>query len=78
VDGAASGNQHPQLALMKTVGRRVLQASAKAYFQLLLVAAISLPFFLDVEIFAQHSVDWIRQGFLAASVDSENFISSCF
>jgi hypothetical protein len=63
---------------MKTVGRRVLQASAKAYLQLLLVAAISLAFFLDVGIFAQHSVDWIRQGFLAVSVDSESFIRSCF
>lgn len=78
MDGAASGNQRPRLALMKTLGRRMLQASPRAYLQLLLVLAISLPFFLDAQIFVRRSIDWIRQGFLVVFVDSENFIASCF
>jgi hypothetical protein len=78
VDGAASGNQRPRLALMKTVRRLLLQSSAKVYFHLLLVAATSLLFFLDVRVLVSRSIDWIRQGFLVVLVDSESFIRSCF
>jgi hypothetical protein len=78
VDSAASGNQRPRLALMKSLAWRMLQASPKTYLQLVVVAAISFPFFLDVEIFARHFVDWIQQGFLAVTVDSETFIRGCF
>ena len=78
MDGAASGNQRPQLALMKSVLWRMLQAPTKAYLQLLFVAAISLPFFLDARVLVSRPIDWVRQGFLAVSVDSEAFIRSCF
>jgi hypothetical protein len=63
---------------MKSVVWRMLQAPPRAYFRLLLVAAVSLPFFLDAEIFAWRSIDWIRNGFLVVFVDSENFITGCF
>ena len=63
---------------MKGAAGRALRAWRGPSLLLLPVLVATLLIFMDANTFAWRAVGWIHEGFLAAYIDAESFVSGCF